>query len=80
MDAQQSATKIRDCFSLADEIIPAVQHASVLQAGDRLMIVGSDFYGSYWLAPGKNRRKNDECFKRPAEVLLEVRDWLRVSP
>lgn len=72
MDTEQTAADIRDCFSLADKIVSAVKTVSPLQPSDRLLIVGSDFYGSYWCAPGKSRREAD----RPAEVLAGVLRWL----
>ncbi|MDI6754393.1 MAG: hypothetical protein QME78_08360 [Thermodesulfobacteriota bacterium] len=77
MDAKADATKIRDCFSLADEIIPAVQTVARLQAGDLITIVASDFYGSYWSAQGKSRRGEDWYHRKPAEVLAEALQWLR---
>ena len=46
MDARKQADQLRDCFSLADDIVLAVQPVARLRAGDRLTIVGSDFYGS----------------------------------
>jgi hypothetical protein len=76
MDAERSTTQIRDCFSLADLIIVAAPTAGKLRQGERLTIVGSDFYGSYWLPPGESRGKEDEDSKRPAEVLTEVLRWL----
>lgn len=77
MDAESTASKIRDCFSLADEIVPAAQTARKLQAGDRLKIVGSDFYESYWSVPGKKGRKEDADSKGPAEVLTQALNWLK---
>jgi len=77
MDAEKAAAKIRDCFSIADEIVPAAQTAGKLQAGVRLKIVGSDFYGSYWADPEKNGRKEDADLKGPAEVLTEALHWLK---
>jgi len=75
MDAKADATKIRDCFSLADEIVPAVKNAGRLRIDERLTIVGSDFYGSYWeVSPGIDERKSGS--KKPAEILAEVLVWL----
>ncbi len=78
MDARKARDQIRDCFSLADEIIPVVQTGARLRAGDRLTIVGSDFYGSYWSIPGQRDRGKDKELI-PAEVLAEVLHWLRSS-
>ena len=75
-DAEADAAKIRDCFSLADKIVATTQTVGRLRPGDRLTVVGSDFYGSYWLPPGKSRRKRGEDSKTPADVLAEVLRWL----
>lgn len=80
MNPEVHATRVRECFSLADEILATVPQHSLLQAGDRLTIVGSNFGGSYWLAPGKSLPEDCGFFTRPAEVLTEVRDWLKVAP
>jgi len=72
MDAIEASAKIRESFSLADQIVPTVMVPGRLPVGDRLMIVGSDFYGSYWSAPGKSRSKERSGSKGPAEVLTEV--------
>jgi hypothetical protein len=36
---------------MADQIVVAVHRAGRFLPGGRLMVVGSDFYGSYWLRP-----------------------------
>ena len=77
MDAKAEATKIQDCFSLANEIIPAMQSVGKVLGSDRLTIVGSDFYGSYWSLPGENRRDGPEDSKGPAVVLAEALHWLQ---
>jgi len=77
MDAKTTASKIHDCFSLANEIIPVAQQAGAILGGDRLTIVGSDFYGSYWLLPGKNRRDEVEGAKGPVVVLTGALRWLQ---
>jgi len=80
MDATQEAAKIRHCFSLADQIVPAAQMVPGLGAEERLLIVGSDFYGSSWSAPGESRLKEDhENHADPAELLAEVLHWLTSS-
>jgi hypothetical protein len=75
MDAQRTTAKIRDCFSLADRIVEAVHTAAKLRHGERVTIVGADFYGSYWLPPGHERQKEGRS-RSPAEVLTEVLHWL----
>jgi hypothetical protein len=76
MDADAAAGNIRQCFSLADQIVPAAMTVGRLGAGDRLTVVGADFYGSYWLAPEQSRQKESRDSKGPAEILAEVLHWL----
>jgi hypothetical protein len=80
MDDDAEAVKIQECFSLADQIVQATMTAGKLAAGERLTIVGSDFYGSYWSAPGRGRQERSEDDKSPAQVLTEVIDWLKTPP
>ncbi len=76
MNAERCVAQIHDCFSLADQIVAAAHRTGKLRHCGRLTIVGSDFYGSYWLPPDGSRRKEDEHSKRPADVLNEVLRWL----
>lgn len=80
MDANGTASQIRECFSLADEIVPAAMTSGRLAAGEGLTIVGSDFYGSYWSTPGQGRQGERMDTQRPAEVLAEVLHWLKDPP
>ena len=75
-NAARDAGRIRDCFALADEIVPAAQSAGRFLPGERLTIVGASLYGSYWLLPGKTQRNQGEAPKSPADVLAEVLRWL----
>jgi len=77
MDAEADAIKIRDCFSLSDEIITTLQDVVKIPVGDRLTIVGSDSYGSYWSLPGENRHHGPEGTNGPAVVLTDALHWLR---
>lgn len=77
MDAETEAAKIAGCFSLADQIVPAVTTARPFRTNARLMIVGSDFYGSYWSAPGHRRKSQKARSRGPVEVLTEVLQWLQ---
>jgi hypothetical protein len=81
MDAKAAAAKIRDCFSIADQVVTAAQEVGRFQAGERLTVVGSDFYGSYWLPPGGSRQRKDAGRKepmhvKPLEALTEALGWL----
>jgi hypothetical protein len=80
MDTDAAASKIRECFSLADQIAPTATTLGKLPTGERVTIVGSDFYGSYWSAPEQSRQKERKGSKGPAEVLAEVLHWLKSPP
>jgi hypothetical protein len=79
-DAKADAAQIRDCFSIADQIVTAAQEVLRFKAGERLTVVVSDFYGSYWLRPGENRQGKDAIrenrSKKPSEALTEALGWL----
>ncbi len=77
MDRGEAAATIRDCFSMADKIASLAQTIGRFQAGKQLTVVGSDFYGSYWLPPGKRRQRNYEGSKGPLKVLTQTLQWLR---
>jgi hypothetical protein len=76
-DAEADAAEIRDCLSLADEIVAAVRVTERLRPGDQLKVVAATFYGSYWLPPGRKGQRNPgDNYKPPAVVLAEVLRWL----
>ncbi len=76
MNAENAAAQIEACFTLADKIVLAAQGSEKLQEGSDLKIVCSDFYGSYWSAPGVEAKKEDASSRKPEEVLGEVLYWL----
>jgi hypothetical protein len=76
MNPEETAAMIRDCFSMADRIVTATQCVARLQTGGRLLVVGSDFYGSHWLRPGESVQGEESDGKQPLEVLTEAHDWL----
>lgn len=76
MDTDVAAFRIRECFSLADEIVPVAIKSTKLSAGQPLTVVGSDFYGSYWSPPGRKETKRMRE-QTPSEVLTEVLRWLK---
>jgi hypothetical protein len=78
MDAEGAAAMVRDCFALADKIMTALQTAR-LQPDDLLMVVGSDFYGGCWSAPGRSRRGVAAGPSAPVVVLAEGLQWLTDS-
>jgi hypothetical protein len=65
----------------ADEVVQGmVQAAAGFHIGEQLSVVGSDFYGSYWIPPGPGGQKkqihtNTEV-ESPLAALTEVLDWL----
>jgi hypothetical protein len=75
MNANRAVAMVGECFSLADRIVQAAKASRKLAAGDRLTIVGSDFYGSYWSAPGGERQPGWLPL-----VLAEVIEWLKNPP
>lgn len=80
-DHEEEADKILACFLKADEVVQAtVQGAARFHTGDRLTVVGSDFYGSYWIPPGAGGQKkkihtNTEV-ESPLAAFTEVLNWL----
>jgi hypothetical protein len=56
MDAKKDAAHIRDCFPMADRLVAASQKTGMFQAGERMLVVASDFGGSYLLPPRKTSR------------------------
>jgi len=76
MNPQESAAKVRDCFSMADQVVTAAQNVGMFQPDEHLTVVGSDFYGSYWMPPGKSRRGEASGDKGPLQVLTQTLHWL----
>jgi hypothetical protein len=74
MDAQRAAADIAWCFGLADEIVWQMSAVPRVKLRYPLTIVGSDFCGSYWSAPGKDI---EEDANSPGQVLAEALQWLK---
>lgn len=79
MDNREEANRIRQCFMLADKIDLAAQAAHKLRSCDRLIVVASNFYGSYWsrLPEGK-LTMDDKSICAPEDTLIEVLTWLTI--
>jgi hypothetical protein len=81
-DNGKEPAKIRACFLKADEVVQAMVHgAAGFHTGERLTVVGSDFYGSYWIPPGPGRQRIEIGRDRPSvesplAALTEVLHWL----
>lgn len=80
IDAEAAASKVKECFSLADGIVPVAMTSGKLAPGERLTIVGSDFYGSYWTAPGQSMQTERKGDRAPWAALVEVLQWLNNPP
>ena len=79
MDADNASAKIRECFLLADQIVRELKNVQNLGGKGRFLVVGSDFYGSYWLPPVGGRRERGTVSEDPTEALKEALNWLRTS-
>jgi ADP-ribosylglycohydrolase/protein-tyrosine phosphatase len=84
-DPNAAATRIRDCFSIADRIAEAAHELSPPRAGEMLTIVGSDFYGSYWSAQPSSQRNRSENRRpnrgeTPMDILTTALRWLTSGP
>jgi len=75
IDADERTAVVRECFSLADQIVAAAE--SHLEAGDGLTIVASTWYGGYWSASGETLERNGWRDVGEVQVLTEALDWLR---
>ena len=73
MDAQRAAADIAWCFGLADEIVWRMNAAPGVGVRFPLEIVGSDFCGSQWLAPGNGFQNVNS----PGQALAEAVQWLK---
>ena len=78
-DWEEDAARIRDCFSLADQIASVAKTVGRFKVGNHLTVVVSNFAGSYWLPPGKTHRENDKLCDDPLAVLKEVLDWVKIE-
>ncbi len=75
-NAEIDAAAIRECFSLADRVVAASENPAKFQLGEHLIIVSSDFYGSYWLRPGEKRQRKRDDRVSPAQVLTQALEWM----
>jgi hypothetical protein len=81
-DRNEESDKVHACFSKADEVVRAmVRSAASFHTGEHLTIIGSDFYGSYWIPPGPAGQRVDVCVdgpmvESPLAALTEVLHWL----
>ncbi len=78
MDAKAATSQIAECFFLADQIV--LRAPKRLAANKRLMIVVSDFYGSYWLKPDQKLREKGTFNRSPenASAINESSDERKI--
>ena len=79
MNREEEAAKIRACFALADGRVEQAEVVGKLRGNGRLTVVVSDFYGSYWVAPGRKRTERDESHEALTGVLREATAWLETK-
>lgn len=79
MDAGAATSRVRNCLLLADELVSAAQSNNTILGGDRLTVVGSDFYGSYWSGPRDKPTIGNSDSRDPSEILKRALYWLRGS-
>ncbi|MFB3921284.1 MAG: hypothetical protein ACE145_06145 [Terriglobia bacterium] len=79
MNAERSTARIRDCFDISDRIVEGIDSLSGFKAGESLTVVGSNFYGSYWLPPGLSPREHQKGRGDPIATLAEVLDWIKTA-
>jgi len=85
MDKDRTTRTVNECFALVSQLFSAVQQrsdADRLQSNDPLIIVGSEFYGSYWIKPGGEGQRIPDKERpkvNPSFMLAEVLHWLRVT-
>ena len=76
-DTMENWFTIQGSFLMADKIVQAAQTTWRLQAGDRLTVVGSDYYiESYWSPAGESPREEVSGVRGLWQVLDEVYRWL----
>lgn len=75
-DPEADAAEIKECFSLADEILPAAMTSGKLLPGEYLTIVCS-LYGNHWglSLPGYIRRSY-RAHERASVLLTKILRWL----
>jgi hypothetical protein len=76
MDDEAAAGNIRNCFSMADRLVQEAAVVGKLKANQRLIVVASAFYGSFWTVLGQKPLEGGRG--NPTAVLQEAVDWLTV--
>ncbi|WP_395739573.1 hypothetical protein [Prosthecobacter sp.] len=78
MNEKEDVIKIRECFSLADQIFEAAKTSGKLFPDEYLTVVCSDFYANYWgLSLPERSRLSNESQESPEEFLAKILKWLK---
>ena len=75
-DERTDARQIRECFSLADQIVEATTPGPDVKGGDQLIVVACEFYGSYWAPHGEGGQAEKQVCRLPNEALAAALCWL----
>jgi hypothetical protein len=81
MKPDETTRAVNECFGAVSRLFTNVQEsrdAGRLRSEDRLIIVGSEFYGSYWMLGGERRRSphGERPCGKPSVALAEALRWL----
>lgn len=84
MNPDETTRAVNECFGLVSRLFTNVQKkrdADRLRSENQLIIVGSEFYGSYWMLGGGRRRspQGERLCVKPSVVLAEALRWLNVG-
>lgn len=84
MNPDETTRAVNECFGFVSRLFANVREsrdAGRLRPEDRLIIVGSEFYGSYWMLGGERQRipQGERPCAKPSVVLAEALRWLNVG-
>ena len=87
MDNHEKTDNINQCFKIAEKITKLLEGSNQFPKNQRMIIVGSDFYGSYWYKP-KDKISQTYTYMSPtdllnapspSEILTEALNWLKTE-
>jgi hypothetical protein len=82
INSDETTKAVNECFGFVSRLFINIQErrdAGRLRSDDRLIIVGSEFYGSYWIPPDGERQQSPHDKRscvRPSVILAEALHWL----
>lgn len=85
MDNAETTASVNDGFRLAHDLVRAVENLrqhSADRLRDPLVVVGSDFYGGYWISPEDQGRARHDTWMpgSPREFLGQALRWSASGP